>query len=221
LILLQRKHRNRGRVLVEGEPTARRHNGAKGTDMAHFEEDDIAPVTRITAGAVGEPGRRVFLLQAHMLGQAVTWVIEKEQAAALTKVIPRLLADVQDEFPELSAPLVAAKPNLALSEPLEPLFRVGGLSLSYDRLHDLIVLTLAQAEPDEDVMEEEEDVEEETAELQIFATRGQALLLSQQAGLVIAAGRPPCPSCGEPMDDFGHFCLPPVANRRWNSDYLQ
>jgi uncharacterized repeat protein (TIGR03847 family) len=188
--------------------------------MAHFDEDDVYPVTRITAGAVGEPGRRIFLLQAHIQGQAITWVIEKEQAAALIKVIPRLLADVHDEYPELADPLVAAKPNLALSEPLDPAFRVGGISLSYDRLHDLIVLTLVHAESGDEELEDEES-EEEAYDLQIYATRGQALLLSQQAETVIAAGRPPCPRCGEPLDDFGHFCLPPLATRRWNSDYLQ
>jgi uncharacterized repeat protein (TIGR03847 family) len=195
--------------------------------MAHFDEDDVFPVNRITAGAVGEPGRRVFILQASLEGQLVSWIIEKDQASALGRVIPRLLADVQEEYPELAQPLVAATPNLALSEPLEPEFRVGGISLGYDRLHDLVVMTLVEA--DDPVLEEEDDEEEEIEEhseeeapdLQLYTTRGQALLLSQQAEIVVAAGRPPCPNCGEPMDDFGHFCLPPVARRKWNSDYLQ
>jgi hypothetical protein len=191
-------------------------------------------------------------------------VIEKEQAAALGKVIPRLLRQIRVDYPELGDPLVAAKPNLALAEPLEPEFRVASIALGYDRLHDLVVLTLSEAEeedseeaeldgestvddafddqgfqdegiasdvftdegfsddePDEDLMDQDGDDAEQNTDLQLFATRGQALLLGQQAELVIAAGRPACPNCGQPIDDFGHFCLPAAARTRWNSDYLQ
>jgi uncharacterized repeat protein (TIGR03847 family) len=186
--------------------------------MAHYEDDDIFPVTRITAGAIGEPGRRVFILQALLEGQPISWVIEKEQAVALSRSIPRLLAQVQTDFPELAEPLVAAKPNLALAEPLEPVFRVANIGLGYDRMHDLVVLSLTDADAED---EDDPDVEDDDdAELELYATRGQALLLGQQAELVIAAGRPACPNCGEPMDDFGHFC-PPAVRSKWNSDYLQ
>jgi uncharacterized repeat protein (TIGR03847 family) len=196
--------------------------------MAHY-EDDIYPVTRITAGAIGEPGRRVFILQAALEGQTISWIIEKEQAVALGKVIPRLLADVRADYPELSDPLVATKPNLTLAEPLEPVFRVSSIALGYDRLHDLVVLTLVDGDDDDALDDElevevEDEVEDEidgAPDLRIFATRGQALLLSQQAETVVAAGRPSCPICGEPMDDFGHFCLPRTARWKWNSDYLQ
>lgn len=213
--------------------------------MVQFDDDDIFPVTRITTGAIGEPGKRVFILQAYIGGQPFSWVIEKEQAVALGKVIPRLLQQIRLDYPELAEPLVAARPNLALGEPLEPEFRVASIALGYDRVHDLVVLTLSEAREgeleeaelegesvtdegfsneagaDEAFVDQEGDGADEDADLQLFATRGQALLLSQQAELVIAAGRPACPNCGQPMDDFGHFCLPPATRTRWNSDYLQ
>jgi uncharacterized repeat protein (TIGR03847 family) len=213
--------------------------------MVQFDDDDIFPVTRITTGAIGEPGKRVFILQAYIGGQPFSWVIEKEQAEALGKVIPRLLQQIRLDYPELAEPLVAARPNLALGEPLEPEFRVASVALGYDRVHDLVVLTLSEAREgeleeaelegesltdegfsneagaDEAFVDQEGDSADEDADLQLFATRGQALLLSQQAELVIAAGRPACPNCGQPMDDFGHFCLPPATRTRWNSDYLQ
>jgi uncharacterized repeat protein (TIGR03847 family) len=188
--------------------------------MAHYEDDDMFPVTRITAGAVGEPGRRVFILQASLDGQPVSWVIEKEQAVALSRSIPRLLAQIQTDYPELTEPLVAARPNLSLAEPLEPMFRVANIGLGYDRVHDLVVLSLTDADDENEDDPEVEDEDEDDSELELYATRGQALLLGQQAELVIAAGRPACPNCGEPMDDFGHFCPPPVRSK-WNSDYLQ
>jgi len=213
--------------------------------MVQFDDDDIFPVTRITTGAIGEPGKRVFILQAYIGGQPFSWVIEKEQAVALGKVIPRLLQQIRLDYPELAEPLVAARPNLALGEPLEPEFRVASVALGYDSVHDLVVLTLSEAREgeleeaelegesltdegfsneagaDEAFVDQEGDSADEDADLQLFATRGQALLLSQQAELVIAAGRPACPNCGQPMDDFGHFCLPPATRTRWNSDYLQ
>jgi uncharacterized repeat protein (TIGR03847 family) len=213
--------------------------------MVQFDDDDIFPVTRITTGAIGEPGKRLFILQAYIGGQPFSWVIEKEQAVALGKVIPRLLQQIRLDYPELAEPLVAARPNLALGEPLEPEFRVASIALGYDRVHDLVVLTLSEAGEgeleeaelegesltdegfsneagaDEAFVDQEGDGADEDADLQLFATRGQALLLSQQAELVITGGRPACPNCGQPMDDFGHFCLPPATRTRWNSDYLQ
>jgi hypothetical protein len=46
-------------------------------------------------------------------------------------------------------------------------------------------------------------------------------LLGRQAEAAVAAGRPLCPNCGEPMDDFGHFCLINLRRRLGSDDYLQ
>ena len=178
-----------------------------------YAEDEIYPVTRITTGAVGEPGQRVFILQAHIGSEPFSWVVEKDQIRALGRAIPELLADVRAEFPELGEPLVAATPNLDLSGPLDPIFHVGSLGVGYDRLHDMIVLTLVDVEMLRDDREQDPDDEGQS----IYLTRGQALLLGQQTERVVAAGRPMCPACSEPIDDFGHFCLP-VQRRR--GEYL-
>jgi len=184
-----------------------------------YYDNEIYPVARITAGAVGQPGQRVFILQARVDGETVSWLIEKDQALALGRSIPRLLDDIRQQFLELGEPLVAATPNLALCEPFKPEFRVGSIGLGYDRLHDLIVLTLQDAETDGMVELPEGDGTEDA--MQVFTTRGQALLLGQQAEEAVAAGRPLCPNCGEPMDDFGHFCLALFSRRKGSDDYLQ
>ncbi len=134
-------------------------------------------------------------------------------------MIPRLLAHVQEEYPELGEPLVAAKPNLNLTEPFEPVFRVGRITLDYDRLHDLVVLNLVDADAgavDEAETPNEVEEDEESPELQVFTTRGQAYLLGHQAELAVSGGRPLCLNCGEPINDFGHFCLP--GSGRWIQD---
>ncbi len=180
-----------------------------------YSEDDIYPVTRITTGAIGEPGHRIFILQAHVGAEPFSWVVEKDQVRALGRAIPELLASVRLEFPELGDPLVAAAPNLDISAPFEPIFRVGSLGVGYDRLHDMVVLTLVDAEVLRDDIEQDADAETGQS---IYLTRGQAFLLGQQTERVVAAGRPICPGCGEPIDDFGHFCLP--VQRR-GGEYLQ
>lgn len=187
--------------------------------MPYFEEDEVYPVTRITTGALGDPGRRILILQAQVGPEVFSWVIEKQQALALIRAIPQLLADVQNEFPELSEPLIAAQPNLTLSEPFAPLFRVGGLGLGYDRLHDLVVLTLVDASVLRGELEAIGEDQEENGH-RVYTTRGQAWLLSQQTEKIVAAGRPHCPACNEPIDDFGHFCLPLTARNRQTGDYL-
>ena len=45
---------------------------------------DLIDVDKLTVGTVGEPGRRVFLLQARHAGQVVTLKLEKSQTAALS-----------------------------------------------------------------------------------------------------------------------------------------
>jgi uncharacterized repeat protein (TIGR03847 family) len=173
--------------------------------MAHFDPDDVRPVQRITAGAVGNPGRRVFVLEASIAGRPQSWVIGKDHAVALGRALPRFLEEVHSQFPELAAPVVAAQPNLTLSEPIAPQFRVSNIGLGYDRLHDLVVFTLLDSRAEN--LQGDELFQQEQYELRVFVTRGQALLLGQLTADLVAAGRPACPRCGEPIDEFGHFCL--------------
>jgi uncharacterized repeat protein (TIGR03847 family) len=195
--------------------------------LPYYEGDDVYPVTRITAGAVGSPGRRTFVLQAFFGAEPFSWIIEKDQAMALSKAIPELLHEVREEFPELGAPLVAAAPNLTLAEPLQPLFRVGSIGVGYDRLHDLVIFTLVDADTmnggEEDAAEVDELMDEEASdppEHQIYVTRGQAQLLGEQAARAVVAGRLLCPRCNAPMDDFGHFCPPANARNRRGGEIM-
>ncbi len=186
--------------------------------MLYLDNDDAYPVTRITTGTLGDPQQRVYVLQAQFGPDIFSWVLGRRQALVLARQLPQLLADIRREFPELHEPLVAAQPNLALSEPVIPLFRVGKVGLGYDRIHDLVVLTLIdirslQLDPDA-----EDDLDESGH--RIYTTRGQALLLSQHTEQVVAAGRPYCPVCDEPIDETGHFCMPVSARDRQTGDLL-
>ena len=194
---------------------------------------DLGDVERITAGAVGEPGRRTFYLQLLAKDGLYSLVVEKEQVQLLSTSVLEILANVGAEtggaYDETAMVLV---------EPVEPRWRVGRISIRYDEDADRIVLEvdefrrdaelegLDDEEDDEDDLEdEEEDVdddvdaevrvleailgtppEDETERIVARATREQMLALSRHGASVVTRGRPACQFCANPIDPDGHTC---------------
>jgi uncharacterized repeat protein (TIGR03847 family) len=159
---------------------------------------DLDPVTRITAHAVGEPGRRVFYLQARRSGELVSLIAEKEQIGALAQAVNQLLEDLTEKNPLLSSgddPVLAR--DMSLEEPLEPKFRIAQMGIGYDADRDMIVLV---------VQGYGEDEGEEAPTARFSATRQQMRSLSEHASRVVAQGRKICGNCGRPIDPTGHFC---------------
>jgi len=173
---------------------------------------DLDPVTRLTADAVGTPGQRTFYLQAASGADQVTLLVEKEQVRRLTESLqswlPELAAD-RPEDPEEAR--VAEAGELALAEPLEPDFRVGQLSLSYDPERDRVVvvateLVAGDEQPEEPAPEVAPEVAPEPQEVRLIVTRPQLRVLARHGSQVVARGRPLCPLCGNPLDPSGHIC---------------
>jgi uncharacterized repeat protein (TIGR03847 family) len=172
---------------------------------------DLDPVTRLTADAVGTPGQRTFYLQAASGADQVTLLVEKEQvrrlAESLQSWLPELAAD-RPEDPEEAR--VAEAGELALSEPLEPDFRVGQLSLSYDPERDRVVVVatelVAGGEEPEEPEELLPELTPEPQEVRLIVTRPQLRVLARHGSQVVARGRPLCPLCGNPLDPAGHIC---------------
>ena len=166
---------------------------------------ELDPVTRLTADAVGEPGQRTFYLQAASGPDQVTLLVEKEQvrrlAESLQRWLPELAAD-RPEDPEEAR--MAEASELALSEPLEPDFRVGQLSLSYDPERDRVVVVATELLAGD--QEEPEELLPEPQEVRLTVTRPQLRVLARHGSQVVARGRPPCPLCGNPLDPTGHVC---------------
>ncbi|MBN1889935.1 MAG: DUF3090 domain-containing protein [Thermoflexales bacterium] len=162
---------------------------------------DLNPVTRITAGAIGEPGQRTFYIQGRQGSLSVTLVCEKEQVQALAVGIEQLLMQLAQKDSETIGPLdeVLAQ-DMALEEPVEPLFRIGQMGLGYDEEHSLLVLVAQELMP--------EDQDPTTASVARFwLTPVQGRTLARYALEVVAAGRPRCQLCGAPLEAEGeHFC---------------
>jgi uncharacterized repeat protein (TIGR03847 family) len=176
---------------------------------------ELDPVDRLTAGALGDPGERVFYLQGRQSDRLVTVLVEKQQvellAASLVEILARAGKETGQGPPE---------EEMDLEEPLLPEWRAGRLSIGYDEDRDLVLLECeeyvpaADDEDDEDDEEEEEAAEpveptlpgEEPGRVRFWASREQALALARHGAAVAAAGRPRCELCGNPMDPEGHVC---------------
>jgi uncharacterized repeat protein (TIGR03847 family) len=176
---------------------------------------DLEQVDRITADAVGEPGSRTFYLQMRSGAEMVSVILEKQQLRLLASSIEELLGQLQ------RATDVASGAGEGLEEPLEPSWRVGRLSLGYHEDLDLVLLEVEELVPEEDEEEDEEEAEgeadvampEPVAEpavepqrVRVWATREQMLSLARRGAAVVAAGRPLCQFCGNPLDPAGHNC---------------
>jgi uncharacterized repeat protein (TIGR03847 family) len=158
---------------------------------------DFHPVSHITIDAIGPPGQRTFLLQASYGTDMVSLVIEKEQAAALAYGIQQILEEIAERYPERSSADVETV-DVTLRQPVVEGFRVGHLGLAYDEESDLLVIVAQQLMDEVDA--------EAMISARFWATRGQMIALSEHALEVVEAGRPICPRCGEPMEEWGHFC---------------
>ncbi|HEX2425024.1 MAG TPA: DUF3090 family protein [Actinomycetota bacterium] len=169
---------------------------------------DLEQVDRITADAVGEPGSRTFYLQMRSGGEVVSVLLEKQQLQLLASSIEELLGQLE------RATDTVAGADAGLEEPLEPLWRVGRLSLGYHEDLDLVLLEVEELVPEDEESEEETDVapeaipepEPERQRIRVWATREQMLGLARHGSAVVAAGRPLCQFCGNPLDPAGHTC---------------
>jgi len=164
------------------------------------------PPERFVAGTVGVPGERTFFLQARGGGRVVSVALEKVQMSLLAEKLEELLAEAQRRFGVSMPPAAAAaEDNDPLDTPLDEEFRVGTLGLAWDGETDTVVIdAIAVGE-----YEAEEPTEEELAELdrlRVRLTPAATRAFIARAKKVVAAGRQPCPLCGQPLDPSGHLC---------------
>ncbi len=157
---------------------------------------------RFIAGTVGEPGERIFYLQATARDQVVTLRLEKQQVAALAEYLAGMLADLP--------PAEEATTDTDLHEPVTAEWVVGSLAVAYEESEDRVLVVAEELLPQVD--EDDELTVEEPAKAHFHLTRGQVTFFVRQAVELVLAGRPPCPLCGHPLDPDGHVC--PKSNGR-------
>ncbi|HLQ49651.1 MAG TPA: DUF3090 family protein [Candidatus Dormibacteraeota bacterium] len=118
------------------------------------------PPDRFVAGTVGQPGQRIFFLQARKAGQVVSVVLEKVQVAVLAERLDALLDELESQgvadAPEAAPTAIDSEP---LDEPINEAFRATTLTLGWDADAGR-VLVEARADPVEVEFELEDDDDE-------------------------------------------------------------
>lgn len=165
------------------------------------QEYEFNPVTRITVGALGEPGHRVFVLQAEYGAEVLNIKLEKQQVAALGEGIDAVLDELeQQERQRVSSWQEPSPEELELAEPAEPTLVAMQLVLAYDAGSQRLLLVI------ETVGGDVETGELGPVAVRLWAEPAQMRALSRLAQEVVGRGRPICPLCQRPMDPAGHFC---------------
>ncbi|GAA3113381.1 DUF3090 domain-containing protein [Planomonospora alba] len=170
---------------------------------------DYDPPERFVAGAVGQPGSRAFFLQARGAGRLTTVGLEKFQVAALADRLDELLDEVLRRSGGSAQVPAAAPEGLTDNDPLDmPItedFRVGTMTLAWDPETSQVVIEAQEAVAEDE--EFEPSLLAEPAVLRVRISPAAARAFSRRAMALVAAGRPPCPLCGLPLDAEGHICV--------------
>jgi uncharacterized repeat protein (TIGR03847 family) len=176
---------------------------------------------RFIAGAIGQPGSRTFFLQARQGERITSVVLEKVQVAVLAERLAHLLAEVRSRGANVpEQPTEEDIDRAPLDEPLQESFRVGTMAITWDGEDETIVIEARElledeeageseeAEAEAEAEDEDEEVEDEEADrIRVTLSPRRVLAFAARALEVVAAGRPPCPFCGQPLNPEGHLCV--------------
>jgi uncharacterized repeat protein (TIGR03847 family) len=159
---------------------------------------------RFVPGTIGAPGERSFFLQARKGEAVVSVALEKAQVTALAARLADLLAVVGEGD---AIPLSTQPDEGPLDEPLVQVFRVGAMALSWDPARERVVIEAQPEDEGGEYVEAPDESEEGPDLMRVQIEASQAHEFVRRAARLIAAGRPPCPFCGQPLEPTGHFCL--------------
>ena len=171
---------------------------------------------RFVAGTIGQPGSRTFYLQAREGKRIVSVVIEKVQVELLATRLRQLLVEVRARGADVpDDPSEADLDTAPLDEPLNEVLRVGTMAIIWDGDDDSVIVEARQltvededeADDEADEIDDAEDDAEDSDVVRVHLDPGKALAFALQALSVVAAGRPPCPFCGQPLNPEGHICV--------------
>jgi uncharacterized repeat protein (TIGR03847 family) len=163
-------------------------------------EIDVDPCDHITGDAIGQPGQRVFYIQAFQAEKTYTVIVEKTQLQSLAVGVEQFLAEVARQNANLEeAEANYSEEQMRINPPVDPIFRVGEIGLGYDQVRDRVVLFLRELLP------EDQDAESGSV-IRFWCTRSQIRKMARWGAEVATRGRPICPQCGQPMEPEGHFC---------------
>ncbi len=163
-------------------------------------------VTRLTAGAVGQPGHRTFYILVGRGGTQVRVWLEKAQLQAMSAAIARLVVLMSSQGTGETEEAWALPPSA--DEPLTADIQGGKLALGYDEERKKFLF----------LAHEKDASEEASPAVGFWATLSQMRAWDHRIDEVCSAGRPLCALCGGPIDPEGHIC--PRSNGHLRPDAL-
>lgn len=171
-------------------------------------------ISRFTVGTIGQPGERTFFLQIRSANALISTSIEKSQVAAISERLRYMLKEIRVAHPISPKPTLT-RDSLPLETPVLDEFRVGSIAIFYDEESEMIQIDLRELNLGDDEEDDDElPILDDVEIVRIFITPTQANIFQDRAGLVIAAGRQPCPFCALPIDPQGHLCARANGYRR-------
>ena len=162
---------------------------------------------RFLAGTIGVPGEREFFLQVVDGRRVLSVSCEKQQVAVLADRLGFADQEVGRRFGAEAGDGRGRQRGLRWTPrwtPSSGSARWGwpGTASASQVIVELLALT--EEEVGEDIVLE--DREDGPDALRVFLTLAEARDFARHAEPVVAAGRPPCPLCGNPLDTDGHIC---------------
>jgi len=168
---------------------------------------DFSDPDRFVTDAVGEPGSRTFFVQARQGRALVTLGMEKAHLAALAGRLATLLEALDIDAGEVKAGAdIAARDDAPLDTPMIEAFRVGIISLGWDESMERVVIEAQPMSEDGEFHPVEDNEPNGPDLLRVKIAAGRARDFVRRAAGLMAAGRPTCPFCGQPLEASGHFC---------------
>ncbi len=150
--------------------------------------DSLLPV------ALGEPGSRVFHIQAVAGSRVVSIKLEKQQVEVLSNHLEHLLEQysVSEEPPHI---------DTGIHEPVLAEWVAGSLALAISEEPSRVIVIIEQ------LFDQEANPDvgpENTAQFGLSASQARAFVTA--AHELIEGSRPLCRLCGMPKDPQGHIC---------------
>jgi len=146
-------------------------------------EDELTDPHHVTAGFIGQPGERVFHLQAQDDRTLVTLQCEKGQVGALGELLEQLLATL-DDVPADDWDHEAMK----LREPVQARWRVGEIAVGMDVDRGRFLMDATEFDPE---LSSADDTDGRLRSVRIWLSQDQARRLAAHATAVVGQGRPP------------------------------
>ena len=130
--------------------------------------------------------------------ERVTVKCEKQQVTAIAQYLRRVLSDLP---PAEERPMTGA-----VDVPGEQSFVLGPIGLGYDRGNDRVLVQLEELVATDETDDDDRPSAADRSHVRLYMTRSQAAAFCDHADELVAAGRPACQWCGNPIDPDGHPC---------------